>query len=132
MNRKLEPRQILSGYFNRLSPKNRDKIVSATLGPMLDRLNEVIPFEKFRAQLETKLAYKNDGKGGQPPFDPVFMLKVCVVQYFYGLSDAETEFQIKDRSSFQRFLGLGPVDAVPDTRTDRCNPRLRASAQTTR
>jgi len=45
-------------------------------------------------------------KGGRPPFDPVLMLRVLVVQKFYGLSDDETELQIKDRLSFMPFLGL--------------------------
>ena len=39
------------------------------------------------------------------------------MQALYGLSDAQAEFQIRDRLSFMRFLGLGPGDAVPDATT---------------
>jgi transposase, IS5 family len=39
-----------------------------------------------------------------------------VLQALYGLSDEQAEFQIRDRLSFMRFLGLGLPDRVPDTR----------------
>ena len=56
-------------------------------------------------------------KGGRPPYDPVFMFKVMVLQALYGLSDDQAEFQIQDRLSFMRFLGLGLGDRVPDAKT---------------
>ena len=45
------------------------------------------------------------------------MLKMCVLQDLHGLSDEETEFQVLDRTSFRRFLGLSVSDKVPDART---------------
>ena len=45
------------------------------------------------------------------------MFKVLVLQALYSLSDEGCEFQIKDRLSFQRFLGLGLDGAVPDATT---------------
>jgi IS5 family transposase len=56
-------------------------------------------------------------KGGRPPFDPVFMLKVLVLQKYYDLSDEQTKFQIGHRFSFMQFLGLQPGDSVPDEKT---------------
>ena len=35
----------------------------------------------------------------------------------HALSDERTEFLIKDRLSFMRFLGLGLADPVPDANT---------------
>jgi IS5 family transposase len=35
----------------------------------------------------------------------------------YGLADDRTEYQIRDRLSFMRFLGLDPEDEVPDSKT---------------
>ncbi|WP_332308772.1 transposase [Sphingobium sp. TCM1] len=58
-------------------------------------------------------------KGGRPPFDPMLMVKILVLQALYSLSDEATEFQIKDRLSFQRFLGLGLDGTVPDATTVR-------------
>ena len=47
----------------------------------------------------------------------VLMFKILVLQALYSLSDEATEFQIKDRLSFQRFLGLGLDGTVPDATT---------------
>ncbi|MGX5845424.1 transposase, partial [Mesorhizobium sp. ArgA1] len=55
--------------------------------------------------------------GGRPPYDPVMMLKVLVIQTANNLSDERTEFLINDRLSFMRFLGIGLSDRVPDART---------------
>jgi IS5 family transposase len=40
-----------------------------------------------------------------------------VLQALYGLSDAQAEYQIRDRLSFMRFLGLGLGARVPDEKT---------------
>lgn len=45
------------------------------------------------------------------------MFKILVLQALYALSDQATGFQIKDRLSFQRFLGLGLDGTVPDATT---------------
>ena len=58
---------------------------------------------------------RSDGaKGGRPPFDHVFMFKVLVLRH--SLSDERTEFLIKDRLSFMRFLGLGLAACRPPWR----------------
>ena len=85
----------------------------------INKLNAVIDWELFREELESILGYSNRDpkRGGRPPFDAVLMLKVLVLQKYYGLSDEETEFQIMDRFSFLQFLGLQAGDDVPDART---------------
>ena len=47
------------------------------------------------------------------------MFEILVVQALYGLADERTEFQIGDRLSFIRFLGLDLHGRVPDARTIR-------------
>jgi len=83
----------------------------------LDKLAGAIDFEGFRGLLEKRLDYRSGSQGGRPPFDPVLMFKIIVLQKYYGLSEEETEFQILDRHSFQRFLGLDVHDKVPDKNT---------------
>jgi transposase len=56
-------------------------------------------------------------QGGRPPFDPVMMFKILIIQATNNLSDERAEFLINDRLSFMRFLGLGLEDRVPDART---------------
>ncbi len=76
-------------------------------GDPLERLSAVVDFEIFRADLDAALARSDRSKGGRPPFDAVLMFKVLILQSLYGLADEQTEFQIRDRLSFMRFLGLG-------------------------
>jgi len=85
----------------------------------INKLNAVIDWELFRGDLESLLGYdvRDPRRGGRPPFDAVLMLKVLVLQKYYGLSDDEAEFQIMDRFSFMQFLGLQPGDSVPDAKT---------------
>jgi IS5 family transposase len=42
------------------------------------------------------------------------MFKIPVLQSLYNLSDEQTEFLIRDRFSFMRFLALKLKDTVPD------------------
>jgi len=86
-------------------------------GDPLERLSTVIDFELFRPELEAVLGRRDRGKGGRPPYDAVLMFKVLVVQTLYTLSDDQTEYQIKDRLSFMRFVGLELCDPVPDAKT---------------
>jgi IS5 family transposase len=83
----------------------------------LDHLNEVVNWEGFRSELERSVIPEPQGPGGRPRFDVVLMFKIVVLQRTYNLSDSETEYQILDRFSFQRFLGLTVSDAVPDEKT---------------
>src|SRR3954452_15683490 len=82
----------------------------AESGDPLIRLAALIDFEVFRAPLVQALARADGSRGGRPPYDPLLMFKVLVLQtLYYTLSDGpmRPEFQIKDRLSFMRFLGLG-------------------------
>ena len=84
---------------------------------ILKRLNEVIDWEIFRQPIEEVFKKEPKGKEARPPFDRVMMFKILILQDYYNLSDAQTEFQIKDRLSFMQFLGLNIGDKVPDEKT---------------
>lgn len=84
---------------------------------ILARLNEVIDWEIFKEPIEEVFNKEPKGEGGRPPFDRVMMFKILILQDYYNLSDAQTEFQIKDRLSFMQFLGLNIGDKVPDEKT---------------
>ena len=76
-----------------------------------------VDFEMFHPDLDAALAYSDGAQGGRPPFDPVMMFKVLVIQTTNNLSDERAEFLINDRLSFMRFLGLVLSDRIPDART---------------
>ena len=79
----------------------------------LDRLLGLVKWYRF----EKVLAVLRDGGAGRPPYPPLLMFKVLLLQSLYGLSDAETEEALGDRLSFRRFAGLSLTDAVPDHST---------------
>lgn len=101
------------GFFD---GDERLKALSAA-GDPLERLAAVIDFEVFRGELEAALSRSDRARGGRPPYDPVLMFKVLVLQTLYTLSDDQTEYQLKDRLSFMRFVALSLHDPVPDAKT---------------
>ena len=87
------------------------------LGDQLEAFEAAVEFEAFRPELNAALTYSDGTQGGRPPFDPVMMFKILVIQTTNNLSDECAEFLINDRLSFMRFLGFGLSDRVPDART---------------
>jgi IS5 family transposase len=87
------------------------------LGDQLEGFRAAVDFEIFRGELDRALTYADGAQGGRPPFDPVMMFKILVIQATNNLSDERAEYLINDRLSFMRFLGLGLSDRVPDART---------------
>ncbi|MEJ2410135.1 MAG: transposase [Novosphingobium sp.] len=92
-------------------------VALSAAGDPLEKLSALIDFEIFRPALDAALQRSDGSKGGRPPLDAVMMFKTLILQTLYGLSDAQTEFQILDRRSFDRFLGLDDGDNTPDETT---------------
>jgi len=86
-------------------------------GDPLEPLAQHIPWPRFRKTLEKTLGRSKRLQGGRPPFDALFMFKVLVLQALYNLSDEQMEYQIRDRLSFMRFLGLDLHQRIPDAKT---------------
>eukprot|EP01035_Chromulina_nebulosa_P021079 gene21079-27314_t len=95
---------------------HRYRRLSETGDPLV-KLASLIDFEIFRPRLKVALKRSDGSKGGRPPYDPVLMFKILILQSLYTLSDDATEFQVRDRLSFMRFLRLGLEDPVPDAKT---------------
>jgi len=88
-----------------------------TLKDPLVKLNSIIRWEDFRPIIDASFSVNDPSKGGRPNYDRVMMFKVLIIQRIYNLSDDAAEFQILDRMSFNRFLGLELCDNVPDSKT---------------
>lgn len=88
----------------------------ATKDP-LEVLSTKVNWEQFRPVLAKAFDWVDYSKGGRPPFDRLLMFKILVLQELYGLSDDQMEYQLLDRLSFQRFIGQGLHDIVPDAKT---------------
>jgi transposase len=87
------------------------------LGDPLVTLKAEIDFEDFRADLNRVREKERKSNAGAKPFDVVLMFKVLILQHLYNLSDDGLEYQIRDRLSFMRFLGLQMEHRVPDAKT---------------
>ncbi|MBQ0721800.1 MAG: IS5 family transposase, partial [Gammaproteobacteria bacterium] len=96
----------LEDRHNKLSEKD----------PLL-ALNHLIDWENFRHTLNKIRELPRKSNAGRKPYDVVLMFKILVLQHLYNLSDDELEYQVRDRYSFCRFLGLSPEDTVPDAKT---------------
>ncbi|MFM8646187.1 MAG: IS5 family transposase [Methylocystis sp.] len=85
----------------------------------------IVPFESFRPLLKKSLVkgglrtadVDRKSSAGRKPWDEVLIFKCLVLQALYNLSDDQTEYQLRDRLTFMRFLGLGIEDAIPDAKT---------------
>jgi IS5 family transposase len=86
-------------------------------GDPLVKLNEIIDWEQFRKSLEAIRDVERKSPAGRKPFDVILMFKIMILQSLYNLSDDQVEFQIRDRLSFMRFLGLSLSHTVPDAKT---------------
>ena len=96
--------------------ENHEKL--SQIGNPLEKIIKVIDFDVFRETLETKLLNQNKkNNAGAKPYDVVMMFKIMILQRYYGLGDTQIEYQIIDRLSFKRFLGLESGDKVPDEKT---------------
>src|SRR5882757_294032 len=85
----------------------------------------MVPWESLRPKLKASLItgglrasdVARKSPAGRKPWDEVVIFKALVLQALYNLSDDQAEYQLRDRLSFMRFLGLGLEDAVPDAKT---------------
>jgi IS5 family transposase len=83
----------------------------------LIHLAKAIPWEEFRALIEQIHTQERKSAAGRPAWDAVLIMKALVLSTLYNLSDDQLEYQIRDRLSFMRFLGLQLEDRVPDAKT---------------
>src|SRR5881397_2372424 len=80
----------------------------------------MVRWEDFRADIEAVTETKPEERksnAGRKPYDTILKFKIMVLQSLHNLSDDRTEYLIRDRISFMRFLDLELEDPVPDATT---------------
>ncbi len=87
------------------------------MGDVLEKLNEIINWNIFIKCLDEAIPRTINPKGGRPPFKNLLMFKILIIKRLFNLSYDQTEYQINDRISFMRFLGMDFGDTVPDANT---------------
>jgi len=104
------------GFFD-LS--DRYASLDAKRDPLVE-IDAIVPWEEFRPTLERvwrKPEAERRSRAGRKPMDRVVMVETLVLGALYNLSDDQIEYQVRDRLSFMRVLGLGLADRVPDAKT---------------
>lgn len=89
-------------------------------GDPLETIDAVVPWESFRVPIEAVTVTRPEDRksnAGRPGYDTILKFKMVVLQSLYNLSDEALEFQVRDRLSFMRFLGLELHHPVPDATT---------------
>lgn len=76
-----------------------------------------IPWQPLAKLIERVRPQDRKSAAGRPPWNAVVILKALVLGRLYNLSDDQLEYQIRDRLSFMRFMGLQLEDRVPDAKT---------------
>ncbi len=79
----------------------------------LRQIDQQLDWRPFDTALQT--LYRSHR--GRPSYPPLVLFKALLLQRWYDLSDPGLEEAIRDRLSFQRFLGLSLHDPVPDETT---------------
>ena len=103
-----ENRPTLTQYFvEQACPNNK----------FLEEMEAVIPWHEIENWFNKEVIKRKHHKVGRPPYPVIMMFKIHLIQQWYNLSDREAEFQINDRLSFRKFLGLAIEDRVPEATT---------------
>ena len=105
-----------TGFFD---VERRLEAISAK-GDPLETIKKIVPWEDFRADIEgvtETTPEERKSNAGRKPYDAILKFKIVVLQSLHNLSDEQTEYLIRDRLSFMRFLDLELEDPVPDATT---------------
>jgi len=86
-------------------------------GDPLVKIDQAVDWKIFRPALKAVRGKPKKSAAGPKDYDVVMLFKILILQSLYNLSDDATEYQILDRHSFCRFLGLHVGSKVPDATT---------------
>jgi IS5 family transposase len=104
-----------------ISPTFTDAFTADLGGPRAKAFFAVcereIPWAQLAESVKDVFVEGDAAKGGAPHWPLVTMLKVMLMQKWFGLSDPMAEEMLKDRISFRQFVGLSFDDKTPDHST---------------
>jgi IS5 family transposase len=83
----------------------------------LAEMEQIVPFARLEAVIAPHYP-KTGAKGGRPPKSLAMMLRVYMLQNWFGYSDPGMEEALYDIEALRRFVGVSLVDAaIPDETT---------------
>ena len=78
-----------------------------------DQINQLIDWSPIENLIDN-CYQKGSSSVGRPSYPGLLLFKITLLQTWYGLSDCEVEYQIRDRISFSHFVGISLDDNIPD------------------
>lgn len=90
-------------YYDKTVPQNH----------LLRKISEHIDFSFIR----DLLAEQYSANRGRPAEEPVFLFKICLLEYLYNLSDVQVINHIQVNLAYRWFLDLNIDDELPDDTT---------------
>jgi IS5 family transposase len=87
------------------------------LGDALRVMEQHVDFAALAKEIDRAAPRPGRERGGRPPFPTELMVRVLLIQQLFNLSDEQLEFQLLDRLTFQRFVGLRASSQIPDRTT---------------
>src|SRR5437899_12437729 len=107
--------RVMMGQKGFFDIERRLEAISAK-GDPLETIKKMVQWEDFRADIEAvteTTPEERQSNAGRKPYDTILKFKIVVLQSLHNLSDEQTEYLIRDRLSFMRFLDLELEDPVP-------------------
>lgn len=83
----------------------------------LIELKAKIDFEQFKPVIYSKLNLIDGVTYNATKWDPMLLFKCVLLGVYFDYSDAELEYQLKNRLDFKHFLEFDHSDLVPDEKT---------------
>jgi len=81
----------------------------------LVKIKEFINLEFLAPILEEK--YSNENKFGRTPIDPRILFMILLLEFIENLSDVKVVKQLRRVPLYRFFVGLSPLDPIPDDST---------------
>ena len=97
--------------FSDLAYKNKKKVTRKQR--FLEKMDEILPWELL---LEPVLSKYPKSRKGRRPVPAKVMLRIYLMQQWYGLSDPAMEESLYDIESMRRFAGVS-MQRIPDETT---------------
>ena len=97
--------------FSDLAYKNKKKVTRKQR--FLEKMDEILPWESL---LEPVLSKYPKSRKGRRPIPAKVMLRIYLMQQWYGLSDPAMEESLYDVESMRRFAGVS-MQRIPDETT---------------
>jgi transposase, IS5 family len=86
------------------------------MGDPLEKISKNVKWEGLKEVLKP-ITFDQGKKGGRPAWDAMIIIKSLLLQSLYNIADGACEYQINDRMSFKRFIGLDIAQKAPDEKT---------------